>query len=67
MKTKLILGMFAIALVSTTSCKKPRTCTCTDQYGGSENSTIVATKKTAKTWCDNIQASYGSGVTCALD
>jgi hypothetical protein len=67
MKKITLLMIAAIALMGTTSCRKPRTCTCTDAYGGYETSTIVTTKKKAKEYCDNLQNSYGSGVTCTLE
>jgi hypothetical protein len=64
---KISILVAALAVVLGTSCKKPRTCTCTAGGGYSTSSTVVMTKKDAQDYCDSEQAYYGSGVTCSLD
>jgi hypothetical protein len=64
-KFSIVLAAATIVLAGT-SCKKPRTCTCTDGTYQS-TTTVVMTKKKAKEYCDAEQAAYGSGVTCSID
>lgn len=66
MKKFTISAVLVAAVLFGTSCKKPRTCTCTDGTYSS-TSTVVATKKKAKEYCDQLQATYSSGVTCSVD
>ncbi len=63
---KLLLLVAVVAAMSTTSCKKDYTCTCTYSYLGSTASvsyTIKDTKKKATTACTAYQT---SGYTCSL-
>jgi hypothetical protein len=57
---KKILFLSAVVVFVATSCKKDRTCECTevDSVGGTSHTTITTTtaktnKKDAATWCEN--------------
>ncbi len=64
MKKITLLAVVAIAVLSMTSCKKDRTCTCTETSGGSTTiHTIVVTKATKKSVAAGECASGTSTVT----
>lgn len=55
---KIILPFTALLIVSCTSCKKDRTCTCTTTYGSYTATTITKAKsgkKDAENWCSANQ------------
>lgn len=63
---KLSFLILAAVLVAGSSCKKDRTCECTDSTGAVVGSvTIHDTKSKAKTACD-ANNNNNSGVTCTI-
>ena len=52
---KITLLAVAFASISVVSCRKDRTCECTDSLGGVSyvaTTTVKSTKKDATTWCE---------------
>lgn len=65
---KLLLLVAVVAAMSTTSCKKDYTCTCTYSVFGitsSASTTIHDTKKKAKSTCET--GTTAGGATCTIN
>jgi hypothetical protein len=65
---KKVLFVAALGMLTLASCKKDYTCECTTSYGGlssTATTTINATKKDAKTACEN-GTNASSYTTCVI-
>ena len=59
MKRILFFGAAALVVVAMSSCRKNRTCECTDVDGGTDTSPILLSKKKeAQAICDGYESSY---------
>lgn len=71
MKVKLILSVFAISLLTLTSCKKDYNCTCSSGGVSVDSETYYGVKKSeAESNCENYESDvqqYNSSITCAIN